>query len=235
MARSENVSQPCDKDLEDGIDSLEQERTPTEVRQADVAQSGGRANRQQDQVTAADIADVGSEIDSSAPEESLVEKLAAATQEAEMYKDRFLRARADLENYRKRSVQFIAEGVRDGQKQTLEAILPVVDNLERAVAYQEQHRIDTVEDLLTGVRMTLLQLHDVLERQEVKRISAVGEPFDPRFHEAVEVQPVEGDVDTDTVVGEIQTGYLFGDAVIRPARVRVAQARQPDQESMETN
>jgi molecular chaperone GrpE len=166
---------------------------------------------------------------------SLEEQLATATQEAESYKDRFLRARADLENYRKRSVQFIAEGVRDGQKQTLEAILPVVDNLERAVAYQEQHQIDTVEDLLTGVRMTLLQLHDVLERQEVKRISAIGEPFDPRFHEAVEVQPVEGDVDADTVVGEIQTGYLFGDAVIRPARVRVAQTRQPDQESMETN
>ena len=190
---------------------------------------------EEDRGSSACAADEALPIEEPSAETSLEEQLATATQEAETYKDRFLRARADLENYRKRSVQFIAEGVRDGQKQTLEAILPVVDNLERAVAYQEQHQIDTVEDLLTGVRMTLLQLHDVLERQEVKRISAIGEPFDPRFHEAVEVQPVEGDVDADTVVGEIQTGYLFGDAVIRPARVRVAQTRQPDQESMETN
>ncbi len=173
-------------------------------------------------------------IEEPSSETTLEEQLAAATQEAEMYKDRFLRARADLENYRRRSVQFIAEGVRDGQKQIFYAILPVVDNLERAVAYQEQHQVNTVEDLLTGVRMTLVQLHDALESQEVKRISAVGELFDPRFHEAVEVQPVQGDEGADMVVGEIQTGYLFGDAVLRPARVRVAQTRQADEDSMET-
>ncbi len=159
------------------------------------------------------------------PEPSIEEQLAAATQEADAYKDRFLRAKADLENYRKRSVQFVTEGVRDGQRQTFEAILPVIDNLERAVEYQEQHQTDSVEDLLTGVRMTLWQLREALERQEVKRIEAVGEPFDPRFHEAVEVQPAEDGVDADTVIGELQTGYLFGDAVLRPAKVRVAQPR----------
>lgn len=166
------------------------------------------------------------EAEQEASEATLEEQLATAAQEAETYKDRFLRARADLENYRKRSVQFITEGVRDGQRQTFEAILPVIDNLERAVDYQEQHKADSVEDLLTGVRMTLWQLREVLERQEVKRIEALGEPFDPRYHEAVEVQPAEGDVEADTVVGEIQTGYLFGDAVLRPAKVRVAQPRQ---------
>ena len=142
----------------------------------------------QDAQTAGDGGD--GDLDASAPEAPLEEQLEAAEQEAEMYKDRFLRARADLENYRKRSVQFIAEGVRDAQKQTFEAILPVVDNLERAVAYQEEHQANAVDDLLTGVRMTLVQFHDVLERHEVKRIAALGEPFDPRYHEAVEVQPV---------------------------------------------
>ncbi len=165
---------------------------------------------------------------------SLEEQLATAAQEAEMYKDRFLRARADFENYRRRSVQFAAEGIREAQKQTFEAFLPVVDNLERAVAYQEQHQTDSVEDLLTGIRMTLLQVREVLERQEVKRIEALGEPFDPRYHEAVEVQTTECDVDTDTVVGEIQTGYLFGDTVLRPARVRVAQQRLSVEEPSDT-
>lgn len=161
------------------------------------------------------------------------EQLATAMQEAEMYKDRFLRARADLENYRKRSVQFVAEGVRDGQRETFAAILPVLDNLERAIDYQEQHQSDSVEDLLTGVRMTLWQLREVLERQDVKRMAAVGEPFDPRYHEAVEVQPAQEDVAADTVIGELQTGYLFGETVLRPARVRVAQPRQPEAESKE--
>lgn len=172
-------------------------------------------------------------VDEPVAEPTLDEQLAAATQEAEMYKDRFLRARADLENYRKRSVQFIADGVRDGQRQTFASILPVVDNLERAVDYQEQHQTDSVEDLLTGVRMTLWQLREALEQQDVKRIAAVGEPFDPRYHEAVEVQPAHDDVDADTIVGEIQTGYLFGDTVLRPAKVRVAQPRQLDEEAEE--
>lgn len=177
------------------------------------------------QVTSAIDCEEGPSIVEPTPEASIEGQLAAAMQEAEEYKDRFLRAKADLENYRKRSVQFVTDGIQDGQRQTFEAILPVIDNLERAVDYQEQHQTDSVEDLLTGVRMTLWQLREALERQEVKRISAVGEPFDPRFHEAVEVQPADDGVDADTVVGELQTGYLFGDAVLRPAKVRVAQPR----------
>ena len=215
MARSRNVEQSKDED--------------SHLHVAESAQS-------QDSSVDGGEGDLAAE--PSAPEASLEEQLATATQEAETYKDRFLRARADLENYRKRSVQFISEGVRDGQRQTFEAILPVIDNLERAVDYQEQHKTDSVEDLLTGVRMTLWQLHEVLERQEVKRIAALGQPFDPRYHEAVEVQPAEGDVEADTVVGEIQTGYLFGDAVLRPAKVRVAQPRQAaatDEEPLETS
>ena len=163
-----------------------------------------------------------------APPASLEEQLAAARQEAEDYKDRYLRARADLENFRKRSVQYVAEGVRDGLKQTFEEILPVLDNLERAIAFQEQHQTESVEDVLTGVRMTLLQLRDVLERQNVTRQEVLGEPFDPRFHEAVDVQPADGDVEPDTIVGEIKAGYLFGDTVLRPAQVRVAQRSGAD-------
>jgi molecular chaperone GrpE len=183
------------------------------------------AGSEQDQEDrCADIkAETDSGLDECSAELSLEDQLAAAREEAEQYKDRFLRARADLENYRKRSIQHISEGVRDGQKQVFEAILPVVDNLERAVEYQEQHDTDSVEDLLTGVRMTLWQLREALERQEVKRIESLGVPFDPRFHEAVEVQEVEGDVESNTVVGEILAGYLLGDTVLRPARVRVAQ------------
>lgn len=210
MARGKKVEQSVDNVSAECVAEMEQE-TESHV-----------------QADGVDVAS-GAE-DSTAQDVSLEEQLAAATQEAEMYKDRFLRARADLENYRKRSVQYIAEGVRDAQKQVVEAILPVVDNLERAVEYQERHQTDSVEDLLTGVRMTLWQLREVLERHEVKRIAALGETFDPRYHEAVEVEPVDDAEEVDTVVGEIQTGYLLGDAVIRPARVRVAQRRHRDDE-----
>ena len=207
MAQSKIAEEPDGAETEEFVAELEREEV--------------------DSNAAADVVEAEPEAADSNPAASLQDLLAAATQESEMYKDRFLRARADLENYRKRSLHFVAEGVRDAQKQTFEAILPVVDNLERAVAFQEQHQTDAVDDLLTGVRMTLLQIMEVLERQEVKRIEALGEPFDPRFHEAVEVQAAEGDAEVDTVVGELQTGYLIGDAVLRPARVRVAQPRRP--------
>ena len=207
MAQSKIAEEPDGAETEEFVAELEREEVDSDA--------------------AADVVEAEPEAADSNPAASLQDLLAAATQESEMYKDRFLRARADLENYRKRSLQFVAEGVRDAQKQTFEAILPVVDNLERAIAFQEQHQTDAVDDLLTGVRMTLLQIKEVLERQEVKRIEALGEPFDPRFHEAVEVQAAEGDAEVDTVVGELQTGYLIGDAVLRPARVRVAQPRRP--------
>lgn len=137
-------------------------------------------------------------------------------------------------NIRQSSIQFVAEGVRDAQKQLIEQILPVIDNLERAIAFQEQHQADTVEDLLTGVRMTLWQLKEVMERQEVKRIEALGEPFDPRYHEAVEVKAGRVDVEVDTVVGEVQAGYLLGDVVLRPARVQVAQPRHLKEDAERT-
>ena len=207
MAQSKIAEEPDGAETEEFVAELEREEVDSDA--------------------AADVVVAEPEAADSNPDASLQDLLAAATQESEMYKDRFLRARADLENYRKRSLHFVAEGVRDAQKQTFEAILPVVDNLERAIAFQEQHQTDAVDDLLTGVRMTLLQIKEVLERQEVKRIEALGEPFDPRFHEAVEVQAAEGDAEVDTVVGELQTGYLIGDAVLRPARVRVAQPRRP--------
>ncbi len=210
MARSKRTEEPIGGETEEFVAELEREE----------AESAAAA--------------AAEEADSSLPDTdldaSLQDRLVAATQESEMYKDRFLRARADLENYRKRSLQFIAEGVRDAQKQTFEAILPVVDNLERAIAFQEQHQTESAEDLLTGVRMTLWQLKEALERQEVKRIEALGEPFDPRYHEAVEVvQAAEGEVAVDTVVEELQVGYLVGDAVLRPARVRVAQPRRAEE------
>ena len=211
MARSKRAEQPVGEETGEFAAELEREE----------AVSDAAAGAEE-----ADSAVIDSDLN-----ESLQDRLVAATQESELYKDRFLRARADLENYRKRSIQFIAEGVRDGQKQTFEAILPVVDNLERAIAFQEQHQTDSVEDLLIGVRMTLLQLKEVLERQEVKRIEALGEPFDPRYHEAVDVQAAEGGVEVDTVVGELQAGYLIGDAVLRPARVRVAQPRRPAEDA----
>lgn len=142
--------------------------------------------------------------------------LAAACAAAAANEDKFLRARADLENYRRRVIRERAEVAREAKKQVLLRVLDVLDNLERALGYEQAD----AKTLLMGLRMTVTQFEDVLSGLGVKAVAACGEQFDPHWHEAVatvaDPEQAEG-----TIVEEIQRGYHLDDALLRPARVKV--------------
>lgn len=140
-------------------------------------------------------------------------ELAAALKAAD---DRYLRLRADFDNYRKRSDREREELLRHSLVEPLRALLPVVDNLERAMSAQ-----GGVEDLRKGVEMIARQLGETLRRLGVAEVPGVGERFDPRMHEAV-MREESAAVEAPTVVAVLQRGYWLHDRLLRPAMVRVA-------------
>lgn len=158
-----------------------------------------------------------------APEQPSVEDALAASQ-AEVQKnwDLYLRARADLENYRKRSQREKEELSRFANENLLREILPVMDNLERALDHARQGAADN-SGLVQGVEMTLSQFQRVLEKFGVTPITSLGTLFDPARHEALgQLESV--DQAPNTVVQELQKGYLLNDRLLRPAMVMVAKA-----------
>ena len=150
-------------------------------------------------------------------------ELAAAKEEARQNHDRWVRERADLENLRKRNARERQDAIRFGSEAIVRDLLPVVDNLERAVQAGESG--GDGRSLVEGVRLVLKTLLDALQRHGVERLSAKGEPFDPTRHEAVAV--VESETAApNQVVEEHQAGYRLHDRLLRPAMVSVAKARR---------
>ncbi len=133
--------------------------------------------------------------------------------------DRFLRAAADLENTRKRAQRERDEVQRFGNERLLKDLIPVLDNLERALAAAAAD-----DPLSGGVRLVLRGLEEALGRYGVKAFSAMGQPFDPRLHEALLQIPAEGGKAPGTVVLEHGRGFLLNDRLVRPAMVGVAVA-----------
>jgi molecular chaperone GrpE len=145
-----------------------------------------------------------------------------AKEEAGKNWDLYLRERADLENARKRHQRDREEAIRFANDRLLREMIPVLDNLERAVGHAEQGDDDS-QGLLEGVNMTINQFRKVLEDFGVKPINALGEDFDPNLHQAM------GHVETtdqapNTVTSEFQKGYLLNDRLLRPSLVMVARA-----------
>jgi molecular chaperone GrpE len=141
-----------------------------------------------------------------------------ATLQAELadLRDRSIRTLADFENYRRRSDREREDLRRFAVADALRDMLPVVDNLERALAAG-----GTVEDLKLGVELTLRQFKDLLRQRGIVEVPAVGEPFDPAVHEAVAREEAAG-VSVPTVTAEMQRGYALHGKLLRPALVRVA-------------
>lgn len=133
--------------------------------------------------------------------------------------DRHLRALADFSNYRRRHQEDYRQALQFASKELILKILPAIDNFERALEASKQ--TENFEGLVEGVTLTLRQLQDILEREGVQPIEAVGQEFDPMLHEAI--QRVETDEYPDnTIIDEVQRGYKQDDHIIRPARVVVA-------------
>lgn len=149
---------------------------------------------------------------------TLEELLQAKEKEARENWDRFVRERADLENYRKRVNREKEELLNYGNKSLIEEILPVIDNLERALAHASEDGLGAVVE---GIRMTHGMLLAALKKYNVSPIEATGEQFDPAFHQAMAQVPTD-DHAPNTVVEEFQKGYMMKDRLLRPAMVTVA-------------
>lgn len=160
----------------------------------------------------------GSDTQSPEAEVSLEEQLAAKEKEARENWDRFLRERADLENYRKRVGREKEELLNYGNKSLLEEILPIIDNLERALAHSSE---DTQGAVVEGIRMTHGMLLTALKKFNVTPIESVGTPFDSAYHQAMAQVPTD-QYEPNTVVEEYQKGYMLKERLLRPAMVSVA-------------
>ncbi len=136
-------------------------------------------------------------------------------------REQLLRTAADFDNFRKRTRRELEEAQRKGLEKALLELLPVADNLERAVS-AAQNATD-VQSIVEGVRMVLRFYEDALGRLGVEKVPSVGQPFDPGLHEAV--QQVPSDSPVGTVVTEMAPGYKLGGKLVRPAVVAVAVPR----------
>jgi molecular chaperone GrpE len=133
--------------------------------------------------------------------------------------DRALRAQAEMENYRKRVRREMEDDRRYASMPLLAELLPVIDNLQRAVAAAEKS--GAAGGLLDGVRLVVQGLEGALARHDCKKIEALGHPFDPAFHQAISQQP-SADYPPHTVILVAQDGYTLHDRVVRPAQVIVS-------------
>jgi molecular chaperone GrpE len=141
-------------------------------------------------------------------------------QKAKDSHDQMLRMKADFENSKKRLEREKQESAKYANEKLLAEILPIMDNLDRALAsLNEGHDPEKVAE---GLKLAQQEMHDVLEEHGVERVKSVGAAFDPRFHEAVGVVEAP-DEEEGTVMDEVQRGYLLNGRLIRPSRVRIAQ------------
>ncbi len=153
----------------------------------------------------------------------LEEDLKLKEAEAKENYEKFLRSCAELENFKKRSAREKDEFVKYSSEKMVRELLPVLDNLERAVEHSKASQ--DFSGLVEGVEMTLKQFLQCLDKLGVAPVSAIGEGFDPTRHEAI-MQVEEGDYDADTVVGEHQKGYILNDRLLRPSLVTVAKGKK---------
>jgi len=152
---------------------------------------------------------------------ALEEKLEAATKEAQENYDRLLRVSADFENFKKRTAREMEDYRKFAIQSLVKDLLPVIDNLELAIKSASESVRDRDSHLLDGVDLTRKEILKVLEKYNVKQIEALGQNFDPNFHEAVMREESDQHAE-NTVTNELQKGYLMHDRLIRPAMVVVA-------------
>jgi molecular chaperone GrpE len=159
-------------------------------------------------------------------------QIAEKDKELAELKDRYLRALADSENARKRMRQQSDETVRMQRENLLRELLPIIDNLERAV--EAARGGGNGQPIVEGVEMVLRSLLDLLKTHGVTQLSSVGEPFDPQRHEAVD-QVESQQHPPNTVVNEFHRGYQIGDRLLRPARVAVAKRTRENSQDGNAN
>ncbi len=176
--------------------------------------------------------------------EDLQNSLASRAEEVQGLQDKYLRLAAEFENYKKLTLRDQREHVRFANERLLKELLPVIDNLERAIRSGTEH--PAAGGLIQGVELTLKQALETLARFGLQPMDCVGKPFDPAWHQAV-TKVESGTQPENTVIEEFQRGYMLHDRVLRAAMVSVAGSsascdageaaagRAPDADSSETS
>lgn len=149
------------------------------------------------------------------------DELTAAQEEIAQLKDKYLRSVAEFDNYRKRTLKEKAELILNGSEKAVQAILPIIDDMERAIANAE--KTDDVNVLREGMQLIYQKTNKIMESLGVKKIETDNADFDTNFHEAVAMVPGMGDDKKGKVLDCVQTGYTLNDKVIRHAKVAVGQ------------
>ncbi|MBS3808909.1 MAG: nucleotide exchange factor GrpE [Desulfobacterales bacterium] len=156
--------------------------------------------------------------------EQLKNDLSSAQSEAAETYDRLLRLSAEFENYKKRVQRQMEDHKKYANEELIKDLLSVVDNLERALNAAGEKQGETDANMAEGIEMTLNEILKTLKKHNVEPVEAMGKPFDPTYHEAV-MQEESDEYPENTVIGELQKGYLLHDRLIRPAMVVVSKAK----------
>lgn len=160
--------------------------------------------------------------------ETVKNELETVRQEAADTYDRLLRMTADFDNYKKRSQRDKEEQKKFANESLIKDLLPVVDNLERALIAAEEQQSAVASgngNMVEGVEMTLKEILKILKSYNVTPVEAQAKPFDPTYHEAV-MQEESDQYPENTVINELQKGYMLHDRLIRPAMVVVSKGSQ---------
>jgi molecular chaperone GrpE len=153
-------------------------------------------------------------------------QLAQARQEATDNWNKFLRERADVDNIRKRQERLLADRVQHQKKALLHKLLGVMDNVDRALVFQ-----DTLDrqGLQQALRMVQWQMNEVMRGEGLNPVPTVGEAFNPYVHEAIEAVE-DSDKPEGTIIEEVLKGYTLGEETLRPARVKVSMGKNGDKQ-----
>ena len=154
-------------------------------------------------------------------EEQLANMLAEAQQMIEEQKDKYLRLSAEFDNYRKRTLKEKAELIKNGGEKTLTAILPVLDDFERALKNMEAS--EETKAMKEGVELIFSKFQKILGQEGLQKIETEGQAFDTDFHEAIALIPAPSEDLKGKILDCVQTGYMLNEKVIRHAKVAVAQ------------
>lgn len=192
------------EDIEKNIEINDENVDKNVVSEENTENASAKADNSADEMTA---------------EPTIEEQLEAAKKEVEQYKDKYLRAVAEFDNYRKRTLKEKAELLLNGSEKAVCAFLPILDDFERAIA----DKTEDVNAIKEGMQIIFNKFNKTLESLGVKKIETEGKDFDVDFHEAVAMVPGMDDDKKGKVIDCVQTGYQLNDKVIRHAKVAVGQ------------
>ena len=191
---------------EEVLKSQETEAAAENTEVNEEVQNGQEAEEQTEELTA---------------EEQLAKELEEAKQAVEDQKDKYLRLSAEFDNYRKRTLKEKAELIKNGGAKAIEAVLPILDDLERAL--QNMQKADDVQAMYEGIELIYQKFLKNLGQEGLEKMEPIGTAFDTDFHEAVALIPAQEEDQKGKVLDCVQTGYKLHDKVIRHAKVVVAQ------------